>query len=161
MAVTYTDYQGDVINPALDALINAEFNTTAPLVETRFKDVFEQSYLDTRGEYIRWYSDQSEFISGLSNGETREYTYIINYYIDNANRYIKDFYEKVISDRVQRLNQLLIENRTYQPSSVYKWHDAVMETIGKPEKLNETIEDVKDSIYVVEMEFKITRTNTW
>ena len=161
MAVTYTDYQGDIINPALDALMNTEFNSNAPIVETRFYPEFEGDYLARRGEYIRWYSDESEFINGVTNGETREYTYILNYYIDNANRYIKDFYEKVISDRVQRLNKLLIENRTYQPSNVYKWHDAVMETIGKPEKLNETIEDAKDSIYVVEMEFKVTRTNTW
>lgn len=156
MAVTYTDYQ-EIINQALHSLLIDEFAT----IGVRFFPEFEENELARKGEYIRWFADGDDFESGLSNGETRKYNYTIVYYIDNHHKYVKKFYEQTISDRAERLNKLLIQNPTYEVSSAYKWHNMVIESRTKPTRLSDEQEDVRDSIYFVEMSVSLMRTNTW
>jgi len=160
--MTYSDFQGEIINPALHALMRNEFNTSgSSILDTRFYPDFELEYLAKRGEYIRWFANDSEFISGLSNGETRQYNYTITYYIDNAHQYVKKFFETMVTDRLERLTKLLVQNRTYEVSGAYKWHDCLVQNRSRLTRLNEVVEEAKDSIMFVEMQVSIMRTNTW
>lgn len=135
------------INDALFSLLSTKFKTVelALLFNAEFN----------RDEYVRYWPMTQEHITSNNDGEIRRYLYDIDVYFD-VNQFTRTIFEKKISVRLEDLKQLLMESRTYQPSGVYKWHDAAIETIQILQP-----EDGYDNIYYIHCEFSLLRFNQW
>lgn len=137
-----------IINTALHKLLISEFKVPVKL-EPGYNSEF------SKGEYLSYWPTNQTFISGNSAGEDREYEYTIDYYF-NRKTFNRIAFEDTLSDRLERLKQLLMVNRTYQPGDVYKWHDAA---IMSAELLQ--LEDELDYIYYIHCEFNLKRFEEW
>ena len=147
--MAYTDHL-QTVNDALHALLIGEFET-----DIKFESEFQPNW--KRSEYIRYWPVSQIYVSGNTSGEDRQYTYDIDIYF-NIKQMSRNVFKNTVSERLERLKQLLMENRTYQPSDVYKWHDG---TVDEIEILKRDEEDDYEGIYYVHCEFTIMRFNQW
>ena len=138
------------INDALHALLISyapELNPLMPGESIRFKS----------NEFMRYWCIAQDFISADNSGETREYTYEINHYFNVTNLDRPKFVNTVFG-RLEEIKELLMENRTYQPSGVYKWNDLSINTI---EVLQIEEEKPLAGTYYIKFEVKLKRFNQW
>ena len=106
----------------------------------------------THGEYIRyWVLDSNA--EKYANGETRFYTVEVVWYFDMARRIQKSF-DDIWSERVEQLQQILMDNSSYAPSGTYTWHNIDI-NVDPVEKLEDT------EVYTARLELIIARGNYW
>ncbi len=147
--MAYTNHI-ETIREALHLLLIAEFN-----VKVDFNIEFNPGF--GKNEYIRYFFQGDNFVSSNSDGETREYTFDIDIYINTA-KIDKTKFTQTASKRIEQLNQLLSYYRTYQPSNVYKWHDSRIESIEI-----DRLEDVEgfENVKIIRCEYTVVRTGQW
>jgi len=102
-------------------LLTTEFNND--IVHGKF---FEPDKLG-RGEYFRYYLQEQPIIEGHTDGETRDYTFNCAWYFNAKQFDFKKTFDSLVSERIERLKRLMLNNRNYVPSGVYKWTDARVE----------------------------------
>jgi hypothetical protein len=150
--MSYTNHLGTV-NDALNDLIKTEFASIPVKNERKFKPDFR------KGEFIRfWCVAQSEPELN-SDGETREYTYDIDFYF-NLSVLKRPKFEDLLAARTEQLKQLLQENVTYQPGGTYVWHNARIDLIEVEDFEDEEEEAYRNIVYV-HCEFTLRRFNQW
>lgn len=147
--MAYTNHINTIVE-ALRSLLLGEFK-----VKIDYSMFFNPGF--GHNEYIRYFIDSEDYVSSNTDGEVRNYTFGIDYYFNTA-EIDRTKFSKIISKRIEQLKQLLMYNRTYQPNSVYTWHDARIETIeiGALED-NEGYEKV----HFIHCDFTVTRFNKW
>ena len=147
--MAYTNHT-KTVNDALHALLIGEFKQSV-FLQSKFEPKFKEN------EFISYWLVDSDFDSTFSDGENRMYNYEIKIYF-NRKVMNREFFENTISARMEQLRQLLSENKTYQPSDVYKWHDAKIDLIEIIEI--EEDEDMEEMIYI-NCEFSLMRACIW
>jgi len=152
MAITYVNYV-KVINQALSALLKAEFTVT-PI---RYYDKFEKNELAKKSEYIRFYYNGDEHLDDLALGNARSYKYTLSLYFQYHGLDEQDQFEAIVTDRKEHLYNLLMQNRAYEPSGVYKWHHIIVE---ESSPVVWGIEEEHLEVAHIEMDITFTRTNT-
>ena len=155
MSITYTNE----IKTIGDALYDIMYDELKP-IPVILSNRFEAKELGQQGEYIRYWIGPSNTISYYSNGECREYEVNIYYYI-NQNRYRKGaFFDEVLSVKSEQLKRLLLDNRSYEPGDVYKWHYLVVNQPEYPLNVNEIDElEGYENIKVIHHQLNIHRDN--
>ena len=112
----------------------------------------------TKGEYIRVWFVPSELVNNVYMGEYRTYNIEIYFYFDTHRKRMESILPD-ISDKVDRLKQLLIDNVSYAPGDFYKWHYLGVGNIGIDNIGNlEDVENAEDTM-VAKIEIQITRGN--
>lgn len=147
--MSYTNHL-KTITDALHSLLISEFK-----IKVEYSKDFRMNF--GQSEYISYWCTEQNLISTNTDGEDREYVFEIFHYFDNK-RFDKKLFDEKISERVEQLKQLVMENKTYQPGDVYKWHDAELESIGI-----EHFEDEEElpNIYFIQSELHLRRFNEW
>jgi len=114
MATTYTNVIKTHVLDSLNDIIKGEF--TQP--------VYYDPIFKARGAswfVIRPMSDTLNNL--LATGQTRTYTIEIRYYQKHSGEFSKAGAMDKISEIIERLKRLLLNNSSYSPSSTYKYHD--------------------------------------
>jgi len=156
MAVTYVNDIKTNISDPLEALLWTEFQP----VDVVLEDMFQESRISTRGEYIRYYFLDSDEESKHSDGETRNYTMEIVYYFDTRVFRTGKAFDEVYSDRSERLKAVLEQNRYHTSSGTYRWTTMTIST--DPIQTVEELEDIEDEKTMAQrFEVTITRSNFW
>jgi hypothetical protein len=163
MATSYTNY-AKTVSDAFRTILRDEFTATygSPNIEIVLSDVFEPERLATKSEYARYWIESDVLVSQAANGETRDYNIGCYYYVDIYKKNIQRDWETLLSDRVEHIKTMISNNVSYAPSSVYKWHNAVVSEVGKPMTVSESDGiDIAgyENIRVVKLTVKITRGN--
>ena len=138
------------INDALHSLLISYSPELSPLMPG--KDLKWK-----RNEFMRYWCTAQNHISSDNDGETREYTYEINHYF-NFTTLDKPKIVNTVFGRLEDVKETLMESRTYQPSSVYKWHDLAINNI---EVLKVEEEEPLAGIYYIKFELTLKRFNQW
>ena len=116
MAITYENVVFDRIIESLNTLLADEFS-----IQIRYDEhKGNHSFLITPGE--------DELIEYNSDGQTRTYSIAISYEVISGGEYTKNNVKQV-SEIAERVKRLIMNNVSYSPSDVYKWHDGRIETI--------------------------------
>jgi len=142
------------VNEALHSLLIGTFKFP---VELKRLDVGEIKELNFKqNEYCRYWGKQ-EYTDGNSDGGNVEYTYRLNHYF-NTKRINRNDIETKMFGRLEDYNQLLMSSRTYQPSSVYKWHDLL---VVDGEILQVDDDEPHAGMYYIDLTFTMKRFNQW
>lgn len=72
--------------------------------------------------------NEDTITSFMQKGQTRSYSVNISYEVASDSRHTKNSMKR-ITEIAERIKRLIMNNIAYSPSSVYKWHDARIETI--------------------------------
>ena len=116
MAITYENVVFDRIIESLNTLLADEFS-----IQIRYDEhKVNHSFLITPGE--------DELIELISKGQSRTYSILISYELTSGGEYTKNNVKQV-SEIAERVKRLIMNNVSYSPSDVYKWHDGRIETI--------------------------------
>lgn len=116
MAITYENVVFDRIIESLNTLLADEFS-----IQIRYDEhKGNHSFLITPGE--------DELIELISKGQSRTYSILISYELTSGGEYTKNNVKQV-SEIAERVKRLIMNNVSYSPSDVYKWHDGRIETI--------------------------------
>jgi len=116
MAITYENVVFDRIIESLNTLLADEFS-----IQIRYDEhKGNHSFLITPGE--------DELIELISKGQSRTYSILISYELTSGGEYTKN-HVKQVSEIAERVKRLIMNNVSYSPSDVYKWHDGRIETI--------------------------------
>ena len=116
MAITYENVVFDRIIESLNTLLADEFS-----IQIRYDEhKGNHSFLITPGE--------DELIELISMGQSRTYSILISYELTSGGEYTKNNVKQV-SEIAERVKRLIMNNVSYSPSDVYKWHDGRIETI--------------------------------
>lgn len=145
------DNFGKIVNQGIFTLLNAEI----PKEKVVYQPAFRKKDL-TRGKYYRIYQDGSALIDQGTGYETRSYNYQISYYYQFSGDESKNKFEDVISNDWEHLYNYLMENRSYNPSSVYKWHNI---EFGEVSGVTWGIDDEFPEIGHIDAEVSFIRTN--
>ena len=138
MAITYENVVFDRIIESLNTLLADEFSI--PIRYDEHKG--NQSFLITPGE--------DELIELISKGQSRTYSILISYELTSGGEYTKNNVKQA-SEIAERVKRLIMNNVSYSPSDVYKWHDGRIETITYARA---------DGILSANMEFMCTSLET-
>jgi hypothetical protein len=151
--ITYTNHV-EAITDSLRYLLVSEFNNE--IVQSMF---FEPDKLG-RGEYFRYHLSEQPIVGMHSDGETRDYTFECSWYFNTKHSDFRKTFDDLVSERMERLKKLLLNNREYSPSSVYKWHLLLVE-IDESFYLGEEEEELikYNHILCVPITITITRSN--
>ena len=136
--ITYENVVFDRIIESLNTLLADEFSI--PIRYDEHKG--NQSFLITPGE--------DELIEQASGMQVRSYNINISYEIKSGGEYTKNNMKQV-SEIAERVKRLIMNNVSYSPSDVYKWHDGRIETITYARA---------DGILSANMEFMCTSLET-
>jgi hypothetical protein len=153
MGIAYTNHIKE-INDCLNDLLEAEYT-----VSIRNDRIFDVTYFGRHNEYIRFYYSGDDWVARFSDGETRNYKYIISIYVKQLKQDQKTQFEDLGADRIERLTHLITES-TYQTVSGNRiWHDAKITN-------REIIDIGKDNpeyagIYELKCELILTRSSLW
>lgn len=150
--MSYTDHN-EIVNDALHALLIGEYGIP---VEYNDDEFYNPNYRTS--ECIRYYMTVSDESTYNSDGEDRVFNYVLEHYF-NHKRLAKKNYEKTIWERENQTRQLLAENRTYQPSNTYKWHDLMIETSEVLRRENADGEQLQEKY--IKMEISLRRFCQW
>ena len=112
--ISYTN-QIKIVMDGVEKLIEDEFNI--PVID---KHIGNESIVITPGE--------DALIDHLSFGMVRDYSLEIVYTMSSGGGFkrIKDH----LTNRAERIKNLLFNNSNYSPSGTYKWHDGRSESIS-------------------------------
>jgi len=160
MAITFTNHN-KAVSDGFRTILRNEFTATAgsPNIEVVLNDKFESERLGTKGEYIRYWIEDTPLVSLVANGENRNYIIGLYYYLDAGKKQIQRDWEALISDRVEHIRQLLSNNIFYASSGVSVWHELKID-IGKPMTVNDSDEiEGYENVKVVKLTITITRGN--
>lgn len=144
-------YSKTVIN-ALYSLMKAQF-TNFPVVY--FND-FRSSDIALKREYIRFYLNDDTSEGNASQMNYRVYNFNASYYIQSYSDQQKKTYEGNISQRINELYYLLMSNRSYEPSTGYKWHHIEIDPVGGVEW---GFDGENESIGHIDLTFSVYRGN--
>lgn len=153
MAITYNN-EIETIYAALYSLINSEFTE----LNVRNFPAFDSAFLGRNNEYIRFFYLSDDHVGTTSDGEVRDFSYGVSYYLRYSGNDARNTFEDKLADRTERIRKLVGQAKTYQPSSVYKWHDLVM--TRREWVSNDELIDGAD-VLEVRMKLTIKRTCTW
>lgn len=153
MTITYTEHI-KAVNDALYDLIVAEFTA----INVHYSRDFDSAKLAKNGEYIRFFYEADTFEGRTTDGELREFEYIISYYFDQHKFKKRAEFEDLITSRSDRLMKLICDDPTYIVSSATVWFNANMDR-EFIEMLDE--EDNKTNIVEMRHELRFTRGLTW
>ena len=117
MAISYENVIQDRVIDSLHTLLADEFSI--PIYFDEHKG--NHSFLITPNE--------DTVLSFMQKGQTRSYAVNISYEIASDGEHTK-LSMKRITEIAERIKRLIMNNIAYSPSSVYKWHDARIETIA-------------------------------
>ena len=137
----------EAVTDGLRTILYAEFKPR----HVELNPAFEPDKM-THGEYIRYWVLDS-YAERYADGETRFYTVEVVLYFDMARRIQKTF-DDVWSERIERLQQVLMDNSSYTPSDTYTWHNINIRV--------EPVEKMEDTeVYTARLELEIARGNNW
>jgi hypothetical protein len=146
-----TNHQ-EIVRGGLYDLLAEEF-----FCEVILAPAFDPARL-TKGEYIRFWFVPSELVNNVYTGEYRTYNIEIYFYFDTHRKRMESILPD-ISDKVDRLKQLLIDNVSYAPGDFYKWHYLAAGSIEIDNIGNlEDVENAED-VMTAKIEIQITRGN--
>jgi len=145
--MAYTDHT-QVVNDALHALLIGEHKIP---VDYESSEDYEPDL--RRGECIRYYNVDQVNVGNGSGGEHRQFNYELDHFFNRGN-YTKKQFEKLIWERYERTRQLLKENRTYQPSNVYKWNNLEIEEMAVVDIVDENDELTGEKAIHIVFNFK-------
>jgi hypothetical protein len=141
-----------------------EFTATpgSPAIDVVLADSFMPAYLATKGEYIRYWIEDSPIESVIPDGEVRNYIIGLYYYFDTGKKQIQRDWETLFSDRVEHIKKLIRNNHSYSPTSGYTWHWASVENVSELMMVNES-DDIEvagfENVRVIKLTIKIIRGN--
>lgn len=163
MAITYTN-NAKAVSDGLKTILLGEFTATygSPNMDIVIHNVFEPGRLARKGEYVRIGLEGSPFVSLVSDGEYRDYVFGIYYYIDLYKHGQQREWEDYLSDRMEHIRKLIMNNYYYTSGGSYVWHQAQIEEMTRPQALNETEEELEEgfeNVRVIKLTVKITRGN--
>ena len=138
----------DAINEGLYDIIQAEFKPIPVLF---------QSDLHGPSEFIKIWLQENRWISNHSDGETREYEYLIQHIKTIDKDMDRNVLKLEFTNYADRMLQLLNNNRSYG-STV--WHRMTVEVIPAW-VLDEINEEPVENIYTNDFMVTITRGNFW
>jgi hypothetical protein len=130
MATTYTQ-QDKVVTDGLELLLDAEFH-----MEMVVDHVFNTKYM-TKGEYLRFFIVDINEISKVSNGVYYDFIIEMVWYFNKKTHDSENMQEKIISPRIQRLLQVLNNNRVYNNGSSTGWHNLTIDGIPKVQSIED------------------------
>jgi len=153
MTVTYTNHL-DAIVDALKTILFDEFKPV-PVI---YDEGYENRHLK-HGEYIRFWLERDNWISGNTSGETRQYSFQIDFYIEDRKRLNDYNFQNYHSTKAERLKQVLNSNRVYGSTT---WHALEVESLAylSAEEIFAEQEGL-ENIRAIRLIVNITRSNFW
>ena len=149
--IAYETHQ-QIVSESLRDLLLEEFTCDVIIAPA-----FDPARL-TRGEYIRFWFVPSELTNMVHAGEYRTYNIEVYYYFDVHRKRFENLMDD-LSNKADRLKQLMIDNVSYVPGGFYKWHYLGVGSVDISSIAQvEDIEEAED-VMVIKSELQITRGN--